>query len=81
MILVGIMTEQKVRMKMIEIIEPYTRSGNEWCTCCSKQTKTKRIKFSQDGKQGISIVLCDDCRRELVRCLLEIEGRGDKDAD
>lgn len=58
---------------MIEVIEAYTRSGNEWCTCCLKQIKTKRIKFSQDGKQGVSVVLCDDCRRELSRVLAESE--------
>lgn len=54
---------------MIEIINAYTRSGNEWCTCCQKTKNTKRIRFSQDGRQGISVVLCDDCRRELFHVL------------
>lgn len=54
---------------MIQIIPAYTKSGNEWCTCCSKAEKTKRIKFSQDGNGGTSIVLCDDCRRELMDIL------------
>lgn len=62
---------------MIEIIDAYTRSGCEWCTCCQKQNNTKRIKFSQDGRQGMSVVLCDDCRRELVRCLSESENKDD----
>ncbi len=54
---------------MIEIVNAYTRSGNEWCTCCQKQTDTKRIKFSQDGNQGISVVLCNDCIKELINTL------------
>lgn len=54
---------------MIEIVNAYTRSGNEWCTCCQKQTNTKRIKFSYDGRQGNSVVLCDDCRRELAQVI------------
>ncbi len=58
---------------MIEIIPAYTRSGSEWCTCCSKTENTKRIKFSQDGNGGTSIVLCDDCRKELMRVLSESE--------
>lgn len=57
---------------MIEIVDAYTRSGNEWCTCCQKQTDTKRIKFSYDGRQGNSVVLCDDCRRELARTIQAI---------
>ena len=57
---------------MIEIVNAYTRSGNEWCTCCQKQTNTKRIKFSYDGRQGNSVVLCDDCRRELARTVQAI---------
>ena len=57
---------------MIEIVDAYTRSGNEWCTCCQKQTNTKRIKFSYDGRQGNSVVLCDDCRRELARTIQAI---------
>ena len=51
---------------MIEIVDAYRKNGNEWCTCCQKQTDTKRIRFSQDGRQGISVVLCDDCRKELL---------------
>jgi len=58
---------------MIQIVDAYTRSGNEWCTCCQKQTDTKRIKFSQDGNRGMSVVLCDNCRRELVNLLSENE--------
>lgn len=54
---------------MIEIVNAYTRSGNEWCTCCQKQTNAKRIKFSYDGRQGNSVVLCDDCRRELAQVI------------
>lgn len=54
---------------MIEIVDAYTRSGNEWCTCCQKETNTKRIKFSQDGSQGISVVLCEDCIRELAQTI------------
>ena len=57
---------------MIEIVDTYTRSGNEWCTCCQKQTDTKRIKFSYDGRQGNSVVLCDDCRRELAQTIQAI---------
>lgn len=60
---------------MIEITEAHTRSGNEWCTCCQKAENTKRIRFSNDGRQGISLVLCNDCRRELVRCLSEREDK------
>ncbi len=59
--------------QMIQIIPAYTRSGNEWCTCCSKTENTKRIKFSQDGNGGTSIVLCDDCRKELIMILSESE--------
>jgi hypothetical protein len=59
---------------MIEIVEALTRSGKEWCTCCQKQTQTKRIRFSQDGARGISVVLCDDCRKELVQVIRESEG-------
>lgn len=59
---------------MIEIVEACTKSGKEWCTCCQKQTKTKRIKFSQDGTQGISVVLCDNCRKELIKVIAESEG-------
>lgn len=51
---------------MIEIM-----TAKEWCTCCQKQTNTKRIKFSQDGRQGMSVVLCDDCRKELIKALGE----------
>lgn len=60
---------------MIEIITAYTRSGYEWCcTCCQKKEKTKRIRFAyDDGRRGISVTLCDDCRRELVSRLSESE--------
>lgn len=58
---------------MIQVIEAYTRSGKEWCTCCSKQANTKRINFSQNGVQGISVVLCDDCRKELIKVVKEID--------
>ena len=58
---------------MIEIADAYTRSGNEWCCSCLKKTKTKRIRFSLDGQQGMSVVLCDDCRRELVKLIAENE--------
>lgn len=54
---------------MIEIVDAYTRGGNEWCTCCQKETNTKRIKFSQDGSQGISVVLCEDCIQELAQTI------------
>lgn len=54
---------------MIEIVDACTKSGNEWCTCCQKQTNTKRIKFSNDGRQGNSVVLCDDCRQELAQAI------------
>lgn len=59
---------------MIEIIEAYKRSGKEeWCTCCQKTENTKKIRFSGNGWQGVSVVLCDDCRRELSRVLAESE--------
>lgn len=66
---------------MIEIVKAYTRSGNEWCTCCQKPTNTKRIKFSSDGRQGISVVLCNDCRRELVQIIIEADKEEYKNAD
>lgn len=61
---------------MIQIIPAYTKSGNEWCTCCNKAENTKRIKFSQDGNGGTSIVLCDDCRRELMDILSANTAKG-----
>lgn len=59
---------------MIEIIEAYKRSGKEWCFCCQKAENIKQIKFSYNGWQNVSVVLCDDCRRELYRVLSESEG-------
>lgn len=59
---------------MIQIIPAYTKSGNEWCTCCNKAESTKRIRFSQDdGAGSTSIVLCDNCRKELIKVLTESE--------
>ncbi len=52
---------------MIKIIDAQRRNGYEWCTCCAKNKDTKRISFSNDdGSNSISIVLCDDCRKELI---------------
>lgn len=50
---------------MIEIINAYRR-GNEWCTCCNSDHDTKRIQLSQDGRSGLSFVLCPRCRKELI---------------
>ena len=58
---------------MIQVVDAYTRSGNEWCSCCQKQTNTKRIKFTLDGNRGMSVVLCDNCRRELITVLTDNE--------
>lgn len=55
---------------MIEIVKAYTRSGAEWCSCCQSDKNTKRIRFSSDGYQGISIVLCGKYRQELVEKLI-----------
>ena len=54
---------------MIEIVPAYKRSENEWCICCDKSENTKRIRFSRDGSKGTSVVLCEDCRKELIRTL------------
>ncbi|SDW45832.1 hypothetical protein SAMN05216391_10871 [Lachnospiraceae bacterium KHCPX20] len=60
---------------MIEIVEACTKSGREWCCSCLKRTETKRIKFSQDGSNGTSVVLCDNCRRKLVKLIMENEDK------
>ncbi len=57
---------------MIEIVG--THDGARCCSCF-KQTETKSIMFSLDGRQGISIVLCDHCRRRLVKLITENEDK------
>lgn len=54
---------------MIEIRKAHTRSGNEWCRCCESNHDTMRITFSMDGTDGTSVVLCDKCRKELIKVL------------
>lgn len=58
---------------MIEIKPATIRGDHEWCTLCDKQINTKRIKFSRDGRSGVSIVLCRDCRKQLSNTLLTEE--------
>lgn len=54
---------------MITIESTERKNSFEWCSTCGKQTNTKRIGFSRDGRSGFSIVLCDDCRKELKNML------------
>lgn len=58
---------------MIEIVSAYRRSGNEWCTCCLSNKDTKRIQISQDRTQGISFILCPDCRKRMIDILIEAD--------
>lgn len=54
---------------MIEVDSTGSRDG--WCNCCQKEKNTKRIRFMNAYRQGMSVVLCDDCQRELIRLLSE----------
>lgn len=60
---------------MIEIKSSKRKYGYEWCTCCSKEVNTDRITFSKDGTGGFSIVLCDDCQKELAQMINERQGK------
>ena len=48
------------------------RTGEyEWCNCCRNRINTKRIIFSQDGTSGTAIVLCEKCRKDLIKAIIE----------
>ena len=48
-------------------IKPATRPhGRCLCTCCFSDNDTKEIHLSADGTMGIVIILCKNCRDELI---------------
>jgi len=54
---------------MIKIEKAIRRNVNERCRCCESDNDTMRINFSIDGTDGTSVVLCDKCRKELIKVL------------
>lgn len=55
---------------MIRITE--SEEKNEMCQCCRGRGKASMITFEcryGQNVQGVSIILCDKCREELVRKL------------
>ncbi len=50
------------------------RTGEyEWCNCCRNRINTKRIIFSQNSTSGTAIVLCEKCRKDLIKAIIESE--------
>jgi hypothetical protein len=48
-------------------IKPATRPhGIYVCNCCFSDNDTKEIHLSADGTMGIVIILCKNCRAELI---------------
>lgn len=48
-------------------IKPATSSRRRYpCNCCFSDNDTKEIHLSADGTVGMTIILCKNCRTELV---------------
>ena len=48
-------------------IKPATSSrGRYLCNCCFSDNDTKEIHLSADGTMGMIIILCKNCRAELI---------------
>lgn len=51
-------------------IKPSTSSRRRYpCNCCFSNNDTKEIHLSADGTMGITIILCKNCRTELINAI------------
>ena len=39
------------------------------CNCCFSDNDTKEIHLSADGTMGMTIILCKNCRAELINTI------------
>ncbi len=48
-------------------IKPAAGSHRRYpCNCCFSDNDTKEIHLSADGTMGMTIILCKNCRAELI---------------
>ena len=51
---------------MIKIKSATRPHGRYPCNCCFGYNDTKEIHLSADGTMGMTIILCKNCRAELI---------------